>query len=169
MSAVVPAEATPAVTDQVPVPTKPRPATVTPLQDDRWPDRFATALLLASVFTLVITLVPPWHRYFAREWDVVSLVVMPSVPGFVYTALLLVMAVALRRRLRAAWWLLLIWWLALPQLGRLFFLVSGLATTSETVQLVLGLLLNTAVIIVLSRTRQQFSVRGCPAAWRWRS
>ena len=106
---------------------------VTFLHDDRWPDRFASAMLLASAFVLVITFVPPWRRYFAREWDFVSLLTFPLVPGFVYAALLLVMAVGLRRRLRAAWWLLLIWWLILPQLGRLVSLISGRATVAQTV------------------------------------
>ena len=95
-------------------------------------------MLLASAFVLVITFVPPWRRYFAREWDFVSLLTLPLVPGFVYAALLLVMAVGLRRRLRAAWWLLLVWWLILPQLGRLVFLISGRATVAQTVQLSSG-------------------------------
>ena len=135
---------------------------VTFLLDDRWPDRFASAMLLASAFVLVITFVPPWRRYFAREWDFVSLLTLPLVPGFVYAALLLVMAVGLRRRLRAAWWLLLIWWLILPQLGRLVFLISGRATVAQTVQLVIGLVLMTAVTVLALRVKNQFSARRVP-------
>ncbi|HYI53021.1 MAG TPA: bifunctional lysylphosphatidylglycerol synthetase/lysine--tRNA ligase LysX [Microlunatus sp.] len=135
---------------------------VTFLLDDRWPDRFASAMLLASAFVLVITFVPPWRRYFAREWDFVSLLTVPLLPGFVYAALLLVMAVGLRRRLRAAWWLLLIWWLILPQLGRLVFLISGRATDAQTVQLIIGLVAMTAVIVLLFRVKQQFSARRVP-------
>ena len=137
------------------------------LLDDRWPDRFASAMLLASAFVLVITFVPPWARYFAREWDFVSLLTLPLVPGFVYAALLLVMAVGLRRRLRAAWWLLLIWWLILPQLGRLVFLISGRATVAQTVQLVIGLVAMTAVIVLLFRVKKQFSARRVPGNLRW--
>ncbi len=134
----------------------------TRLLDDRWPDRFASAMLLASAFVLVITFVPPWRRYFAREWDFVSLLTLPLVPGFVYAALLLVMAVGLRRRLRAAWWLLLVWWLILPQLGRLVFLISGRATVAQTVQLVIGFVAMTAVIVLLFRVKGQFSARRVP-------
>ena len=119
-------------------------------------------MLLASAFVLVITFVPPWRRYFAREWDFVSLLTLPLVPGFVYAALLLVMAVGLRRRLRAAWWLLLIWWLILPQLGRLVFLISGRATVAQTVQLIIGLVLMTAVTVLLFRVKNQFVARRVP-------
>ena len=75
---------------------------VSRLLDDRWPDRFAAAMLLFSGFVLLITFIPPWRRYFTRQYDVVSMLTIPVVPGFVYAALLAVMAVALRRRLRAA-------------------------------------------------------------------
>ena len=139
---------------------------VTFLLDDRWPDRFATAMLVASAFVLIITFVPPWHRYFAREWDFISLLTIPQFPGLVYAALLLVMAVGLRRRLRAAWWLLLIWWLILPQLGRIAFLIGDRTTVVQTVLLIIGLVAMTAVIVLLFRTRSQFSARRVPGNLR---
>ena len=43
---------------------------------------------------------------------------IPIVPSLIYAALLAVMGVALRRRLRAAWWVLLVWWLVLPEVAR---------------------------------------------------
>src|SRR4051812_26552163 len=105
--------------------------------DDRWPDRFAGAMLVATVFVAVVALVPPWRHYFASSNDVVSLLTIPIVPSLVYAALLAVTAVALRRRLRAAWWILLVWWLALPQLGRIVDLVDGESVVLNAIGLVL--------------------------------
>lgn len=135
-----------------------------PLQDDRWPDRFASAMLIATAVNLVITLVPPWGRYFTREYDVVSMLTIPIVPGLVYTALLLVMAIALRRRLRAAWWLLVVWWLILPELGRIASLISGEPNLSgwEYAAQVVGLLVMGAVTVLAFRARPQFSARRVP-------
>ena len=105
MSSVVPVDGPAAGTDRRPARARQR-VGGSFLRDDRWPDFFATAMLLASVFVLVVSIVGPWRRYFAREYDWVSILTIPIVPGLVYAALLLVMAEALRRRLRAAWWLL---------------------------------------------------------------
>jgi lysyl-tRNA synthetase, class II len=103
------------------------------LHDDRWPDRFAALMLAASGLVLLATFIPPWHRYFGRDWDIVSALTIPLVPSLVYGALLFVMAVALRRRLRAAWWLLVIWWLILPQLSRIVFVIAGVSTSGQLV------------------------------------
>src|SRR5262245_30949405 len=86
--------------------------------DDRWPDRFATGMLLAAAFVTVIAVVRPWHHAFLKPDDAISLLLIPIVPSLVYAALLLVMGVALRRRLRAAWWILLGWWLLVPEVTR---------------------------------------------------
>ena len=84
-------------------------------RDDRWPDYFALGMLAFALFVFVVALVPPWHRYFAQPNDAVSVLTIPIVPSLVYAALLAVMGVALRRRLRAAWWILVVWWLVLPR------------------------------------------------------
>ena len=77
------------------------------------------------MLTIVVTFVPAWHRYFARTDDLVSVLVVPIVPSLVYAALLLVMAVALRRRLRTAWWVMVVWWLVLPEADRLVEIADG--------------------------------------------
>ena len=91
-----------------------------------------------------------------------SILTIPIVPGLVYAALLLVMAEALRRRLRAAWWLLTIWWVILPEIGRIVFLVSGRGSAVEIVLHVVGLLLMGFVLVVLIRSRRQFTARRVP-------
>ncbi|MET1005163.1 MAG: bifunctional lysylphosphatidylglycerol synthetase/lysine--tRNA ligase LysX [Propionibacteriaceae bacterium] len=126
----------------------------TVLRDDRWPDRFATAMFAFAALVLVSTFVRPLARYFSQAYDVVSMVTIPVVPGFTYAALLTVMAVALRRRLRAAWWMLLIWWLVVPEIGRIVSLVSG----GPRLQLV-GLVLMAGVIVIAVRSRAQFAAR----------
>lgn len=166
MTDVVPAEsARPGLDPTIPPRHPRRHSTVDIfLRDDRWPDVFATAMLLASSFVLLITLVGPWRRYFAREYDWVSMLTIPIVPGMVYAALLLVLAVALRRRLRAAWWLLLIWWVVLPELGRVVFLVTGRGGLVDKVAQVAGLLLMGFVFVVLIRSRSQFAARRVPGS-----
>ncbi len=163
MSSVVPVDGPPPSTDRSPVRGQRR-AVDSFLRDDRWPDFFATAMLLASIFVLIISLVGPWRRYFAREYDWVSILTIPIVPGLVYAALLLVMAEALRRRLRAAWWLLTIWWVIFPELGRIGFLISGRASAVEIVLHVAGLLLMGFVLVVLIRSRRQFTARRVPGS-----
>jgi lysyl-tRNA synthetase class 2 len=164
MSSVVPAEGpTTHGADRHPARTR-RQDVDSFLRDDRWPDVFATAMLLASAFVLVISLVGPWRRYFAREYDWVSLLTIPIVPGLVYAALLLVLAEALRRRLRAAWWLLTIWWVVFPEVGRILFLLSGRGPVSAIVLQSLGLLLMGFVLVVLIRSRHQFSARRVPGS-----
>ena len=163
MSSVVPVDGPAVSTDRRPARTRQRVGDSF-LRDDRWPDVFATAMLLASVFVLVVSIVGPWRRYFAREYDWVSILTIPIVPGLVYAALLLVMAEALRRRLRAAWWLLTIWWVVFPEIGRILFLVSGRGSTIEIVLHVVGLLLMGFVLVVLLRSRRQFTARRVPGS-----
>lgn len=137
--------------------------------DDRWPDRFASVMLLAAVFNLLVTIVPPWHRFFDRPDDPVSALAIPVVPSLIYTALLVVLAVALRRRLRAAWWLILIWWVAIPQLGRLLELTEATGPMLGRGRHVLpeiGLLLGLLVIVLLLRSRRQFTARRVPGSLR---
>ena len=94
------------------------------LRDDRWAERFATLVFLASLFVVAASLVPDWRRYFAQSDDVLSLLTIPLVPHLVYAALLFATAVALRRRLRAAWWLAFLWLLALPEVRRIVQLAA---------------------------------------------
>ena len=159
MTAVARREATTisAAADRSTVTRQPGPASR--LRDDRWPDRFAAAMLFFSLFVLVISVVLPWRRYFAHQYDVISMLTIPVLPGFVYAALLAVMAVALRRRLRAAWWLLLIWWLIVPEVIR----IVSLATGGSRLQ-ILGLVLMGAVIVIAIRSRAQFTARGVPGS-----
>jgi lysyl-tRNA synthetase class 2 len=132
-------------------PEKPRPGR---LYDDRWPDRFALAMFAFAVLVVLVTVVPPWHRYFERSSDVVSSLTIPIVPGFTYAALLIAMAVALRRRLRAAWWLLLVWWLVIPEIARLVAMAAD-----PQVALSVGFVFIAGVIVVAIRVRDQFSSR----------
>ena len=124
-------------------------------QDDRWPDWFAGAALLLALVVFVVSVVPPWHDYFAQADDVVSVLLIPIVPSLVYAALLLVMAEALRRRLRAAWWIMMIWWLVLPEIGRVVEIVDG----DDRVLQAIGFLIIAAVIVLAFRSRDQFVVR----------
>ena len=82
MTAVARREATTTATDDRSASAR-RPGWSSRLLDDRWPDRFAAAMLFFSGFVLLITFVPPWRRYFAHQYDVVSMVIIPVVPGFV--------------------------------------------------------------------------------------
>ena len=130
--------------------------------DDRWPDRFAGAMFLFATFVLVIALVPPWHRYFDRTNDAVSLLTIPIVPSLVYAALLFAMGVALRRRLRAAWWLLLVWWLVIPEISRLLTIADG----DDVVLAAIGFVVIAAVIVLAVRARPQFVARKVAGSFR---
>lgn len=134
--------------------------------DDRWPDRFATVMLAAAAFNLLVTVVPPWHRFFDRPEDPISALALPIVPSLIYTALLVVMAVALRRRLRAAWWLLLLWWVAIPQLGRVLALGAFSPPGRPRVLPEIGLVVGLLVIVLLLRARRQFTARRVPGSLR---
>lgn len=122
--------------------------------DDRWPDRFAAVMFLASGFVLVSAAIPPWRQYFAREDDVVSMLTMPIIPNLVYAAQLASVGIALHRRMRAAWWVLVIWWVVLPQLDRILRVVDG----GSPINLV-GFVLISVVFVVLLRARRQFGAK----------
>ncbi|RMI06552.1 bifunctional lysylphosphatidylglycerol synthetase/lysine--tRNA ligase LysX [Cellulomonas triticagri] len=130
-----------------PVPDAPRP-------DDRWPDRIASLMFLASALVVTVAVVPPWRRYFAEPDDVVSQLTLPVIPNLVYAALLATIGIALHRRMRAAWWILLIWWAVLPQLGRIGRILEDRSWADAV-----GLVVVTAAIVVLLRVRRQFAAR----------
>jgi lysyl-tRNA synthetase class 2 len=133
-----------------------------PARDDRWPDRFAAATLLFAAFVLAASLVAPWRQYFDKQADALSLVLLPTVPSLVYAALLLVLAVGLRRRLRAAWWVMVVWWLAVPQAGRVWDLATGHHAVLAAVGLVVVCLLTGVAIL----GRRQFAVRRVAGSFR---
>jgi lysyl-tRNA synthetase class 2 len=112
---------------------------------ERWPDRIATAVFVAATFIAVVAVVPDWHHFFIRPDDPVSLVTFPIVPSLIYAAVLVVVAVGVRRRLRAAWWVLLVWWLLLPEIGR----VVAIATGDDVVLNAIGLVVVAAAIAVM--------------------
>jgi lysyl-tRNA synthetase class 2 len=130
--------------------------------DDRWPDRFAAATLLFAGFVLVVSVVHPWRHYFARQADALSLVLVPVVPGFVYAALLLVLAVGLRRRLRAAWWVLVLWWFVVPEVGRVWDIASGHHVVLASV----GLVVVCGLVGVALVGRRQFAVHRVGGSFR---
>jgi lysyl-tRNA synthetase class 2 len=121
--------------------------------DDRWPDRFAAVMYAFAAFTVVASSMPDLRSYFARPEDVVSALTLPVYPSLAYAALLAVMAVALRRRIRAAWWLTLVWWLVVPEVARLVFLVDEWDWAS-----IVGLGISGAAIVLAWRVRDQFVV-----------
>ena len=125
------------------------------LRDDRWPDRLATAMFAFAALVVVATFVPPLRRYFLQWHDVVSMLTIPIVPNLVYAALLISVGVALRRRLRAAWWIFVIWWVIIPQLVRIFSIIGG----GPLLQIA-GLVIMSAVLVILWRARPQFQARG---------
>ena len=129
--------------------------------DDRWPDRFAAFAFAAAALVVVISLVRPWHRYFARNNDVVSALTIPVVPSLVYAALLVVVGVAMRRRLRAGFGLFVVWWLLVPEVARVVSLLSG----GSWVQAV-GLVLVAGVLVLAWRVRSQFVARHVPGSLR---
>ena len=61
----------------------------------------------------------------------------------------------LRRRLRAAWWIFVIWWIIIPQLGRIFSIITG----GPLLQIA-GLVIMSAVLVIVWRARPQFQARG---------
>ena len=124
-------------------------------RDDRWPDRIATAMFAFAALVVVARVIPPLRRYFAQWHDVVSMLTIPIVPNLVYAALLIAVGVALRRRLRAAWWILLIWWIIIPQLARIYSIITG----GPLLQIA-GLVIMSAVLVIVWRARSQFQARG---------
>ncbi|WP_185996269.1 bifunctional lysylphosphatidylglycerol synthetase/lysine--tRNA ligase LysX [Nocardioides campestrisoli] len=143
-----------------PHPDARRPHPLRPPADDHWPDRFAGVMFGFATLAAVVALVPPWHSYFARSEDPVSLLTIPVVPSLVYAALLFVTAVGLRRRLRAAWWVVLVWWLGLPEVGRVALIAQG----DHVALALLGLVLVGAAIVLALRVRSQFVARRVPGS-----
>jgi lysyl-tRNA synthetase, class II len=125
------------------------------LRDDRWPDWLATAMFAFAALVVVATFIPSLRRYFLRWHDVISMLTIPIVPNLVYAALLIAMGIALRRRLRTAWWLLIIWWIILPQLGRIYSIITG----GPLLQIV-GLVIMSLVLVIVWRARSQFLAHG---------
>src|SRR5829696_5576688 len=125
------------------------------LRDDRWPDRLATAMFAFAALVVVATLIPPLRRYFVQWHDVVSMLTIPIVPNLVYAALLIAVGVALRRRLRAAWWIFVIWWIVIPQLARIYSIITG----GPLLQIA-GLVIMSAVLVIVWRARSQFQAHG---------
>jgi len=125
------------------------------LRDDRWPDWLATAMFAFAALVVVATFIPPLRRYFLRWHDVISMLTIPIVPNLVYAALLIAMGIALRRRLRTAWWLLIIWWIILPQIGRIYSIITG----GPLLQIV-GLVIMSIVLVIVWRARSQFLAHG---------
>ena len=135
--------------------TAKKPAFAQVLRDDRWPDRLATAMFAFAALVVVATLIPPLRRYFLRWDDVVSTLTIPIVPNLVYAALLISVGIALRRRLRAAWWIFVIWWIIIPQLARIFSIISG-----GSLLQIAGLVIMSAVLVIVWRAKPQFQARG---------
>jgi lysyl-tRNA synthetase class 2 len=96
---------------------------------------------------------PDLRAYFARPEDIVSALTLPVYPSLAYAALLAVMAVALRRRIRAAWWLTVVWWLLVPEIARVVFLVQEWDWASAV-----GLVIAAAATVLAWRVRHQFVV-----------
>ena len=132
-----------------------KPARTRLLRDDRWPDWLATAMFAFAALVVVATFIPPLRRYFLRWHDFVSMLTIPIVPNLVYAALLIAMGIALRRRLRTAWWLLIIWWIILPQIGRIYSIITG----GPLLQIV-GLVIMSVVLVIVWRARSQFLAHG---------
>lgn len=129
---------------------------------DRWPDLLAAAAFVFAAFVVVITFVPPWYRYFAADDDILSLLLVPVYPGLVYAALLYVMGVALRRRLRPALVLTIVWWFVVPSIGRVWNALDD----DHRVLNILGLLVSLALVMLAWRVRAQFVAHRVPGSLR---
>ncbi|MGB6022215.1 MAG: bifunctional lysylphosphatidylglycerol synthetase/lysine--tRNA ligase LysX [Ornithinimicrobium sp.] len=129
-------------------------------QDDRWPDYFALTTFFFAAFVTVVAVVPPWHHFFALAGDPVSVLTIPVEPNLAYAALLVVLGVALRRRLRVAWWLFVLWWLVLPQFSRVLDIAAGQDVGLNSVGFVVALL----CLGFCLRARSQFTARRVPGS-----
>ena len=133
-------------------------STQTPASDpaaERWPDRIANTLFLAATFVAVVAVVPAWRGFFLAPDDPLSFLTIPVVPSLVYAAVLFVVGVAVRRRLRAAWWLVTVWWLVVPEVGRVATIVAG----RHVVLASIGLALAGAALVLMVRARPAFVAR----------
>lgn len=127
---------------------------------DLWADWFATGTLVYGVLLVVATVVPGLRHYFDRSNDVVSESLLIVDPNLIYAALMIALAVALRRRLVEAWWLLLLWVLLVPTLGR----VVLVAITPTSWATWLGLVVNAVLIVALVRAKSEFRARNARGA-----
>jgi lysyl-tRNA synthetase class 2 len=134
-------------------------STAQPL-DDRWPERFGSALFGFALLVVVASIIPGLRRYFEQPDDVVSLLTIPVVANLVYASLLAVVGVGLLRRLRAAFWIAFLWWLVLPQVARVVTLISRDRSTAVLVLTAVGLVLMGLVMVVAWRARPQFAAKG---------
>src|SRR4029453_840607 len=144
--------------ERTPVEAEPaahKPAITRVLRDDRWPDWLATAMFAFAALVVVATFIRPLRRYFRQWHDIVSMLTIPIVPNLVYAALLIAVGVALRRRLRAAWWIFVIWWIIIPQLARIYSIITG----GPLLQIA-GLVIMSAVLVITWRAKSQFLARG---------
>ncbi|HEX6886953.1 MAG TPA: bifunctional lysylphosphatidylglycerol synthetase/lysine--tRNA ligase LysX [Candidatus Nanopelagicales bacterium] len=131
---------------------------------DQWPDRLAAAMFALAAFVAITSIVPVLRRYFDQPTDLLSMLLVPTVPNVVYAALLVVLGVGLLRRLRAAWWVLLIWLLALPELDRLVTIAVGDASPA----IVIGAGVVAVLLVLMLRVRSQFPARAVRGN-RWRA
>jgi lysyl-tRNA synthetase, class II len=148
-----------AAADRSPVEAEPaahKPSHAHGLRDDRWPDRLATAMFVIAALVVVATFIPPLRHYFRQWHDIVSMLTIPIVPNLVYAAVLIAVGIALRRRLRAAWWIFVIWWIILPQLGRIYSIITG----GPLLPQIAGFVIMTVVLVILWRAKPQFQARG---------
>jgi len=122
----------------------------------------ATGTAALAALVLIASLVPPWRSFFDRADDPVSLLVVPVVPNLVYAAALAVLAVSLRRRLRAAWWVFVVWLIVLPSIDRITSLVDGQSRTLNAIGLVVAM----SLLGIAVRSRPQFSARTARRAGR---
>ncbi|MGB7448341.1 MAG: bifunctional lysylphosphatidylglycerol synthetase/lysine--tRNA ligase LysX [Ornithinimicrobium sp.] len=129
-------------------------------RDDRWPDFLALTTFAFATFVIVVALVRPWHRFFAQAGDPISLLTIPVEPNLAYASLLVVLGVALRRRLRIAWWLFVLWWLALPQVSRVLAILAGDDVALNCVGFVIALV----GLGVCLHARHQFTARRVPGS-----
>jgi lysyl-tRNA synthetase class 2 len=126
-----------------------------PVKDDRWPDWLASICLALAALTVVVSVIPPFRRYFSGSDDIVSALVVPVIPNLVYAAVLVALAAGLRRRLRAAWWFVVVMLVVLPGLGRLGFVADGVDRWANLI----GLVVTVFVLTALIRSRHAFAAR----------
>jgi lysyl-tRNA synthetase class 2 len=132
-------------------------------RDDRWPDWLAAVVLVLAAVVLVVSLVPAWRAFFARDDDPVSVLLLPVVPNLVYASLLAVLGVGLRRRLRPAWWVFVVLLVLLPSLRRVVSLVEG----SQPVLDLAGLVVAAGLLALAVLAWPQVDARPAPRAlWR---
>ncbi|WP_159807816.1 bifunctional lysylphosphatidylglycerol synthetase/lysine--tRNA ligase LysX [Cellulomonas citrea] len=124
-------------------------------QDDRWPDWLSSTCLALATLVVVASAVPGLRHYFARPDDVVSILLLPVLPNLTYAALLVVLAVGLRRRMRSAWRAFLLLLVLLPALGRVRDVLLG----ERVVLNVIGLVGTVVFLVLAFHAGRQFPAR----------